>query len=254
MNLDKNEKRYNSKLFRFFDLLYRLLVLNIMTIIISLPIITFFPAIVAMVSTLKYDMSETGIFKPYFRNFKKYFWKSFWMGLALLICFVAGAYAYYFWINVETNHAFMKIIIQIGIVVISICVLILVLLVSHLPQLICIFKDLPNFQIFKVSFYISFRYFLTTLIMLIVNLVAYGSLVIILTLIFASKKIDEETGKTVLAVHSSVRIMLVIWTMIGISLPKYLGLRFTKPLYYKLEKIDMEKINQQIEEDINNEK
>ena len=159
MNLDKNEKRYNSKLFRFFDLLYRLLVLNIMTIIISLPIITFFPAIVAMVSTLKYDMSETGIFKPYFRNFKKYFWKSFWMGLALLICFVAGAYAYYFWINVETNHAFMKIIIQIGIVVISICVLILVLLVSHLPQLICIFKDLPNFQIFKVSFYISFRYF-----------------------------------------------------------------------------------------------
>ena len=48
--------------------------------------------------------------------------------------------------------------------------------------------------------------------------------------------------------------MLVIWTMIGISLPKYLGLRFTKPLYYKLEKIDMEKINQQIEEDINNEK
>ena len=245
MNLDKNEKRYNSKLFRFFDLLYRLLVLNIMTIIISLPIITFFPAIVAMVSTLKYDMSETGIFKPYFRNFKKYFWKSFWMGLALLICFAAGAYAYYFWINVETDLAFMKIIIQIGIVV---------LLVSHLPQLICIFKDLPNFQIFKVSFYISFRYFLTTLIMLIVNLVAYGSLVIILTLIFTSKKIDEETGKTVLAVHSSVRIMLVIWTMIGISLPKYLGLRFTKPLYYKLEKIDMEKINQQIEEDINNEK
>ena len=78
--------------------------------------------------------------------------------------------------------------------------------------------------------------------MLIVNLVAYGSLVIILTLIFTSKKIDEETGKTVLAVHSSVRIMLVIWTMIGISLPKYLGLRFTKQLYYKLEKIDMEKI------------
>lgn len=176
------------------------------------------------------------------------------MGLALLICFAAGAYAYYFWINVETDLAFMKIIIQIGIVVISICLLILVLLVSHLPQLICIFKDLPNFQIFKVSFYISFRYFLTTLIMLIVNLVAYGSLVIILTLIFTSKKIDEETGKTVLAVHSSVRIMLVIWTMIGISLPKYLGLRFTKPLYYKLEKIDMEKINQQIEEDINNEK
>lgn len=41
MNLDKNEKRYNSKLFRFFDLLYRLLVLNIMTIIISLPILPF---------------------------------------------------------------------------------------------------------------------------------------------------------------------------------------------------------------------
>ena len=132
MPIDSNEKRYNSKLFRFFDLLYRLLVLNIMTIIISLPLVTFFPAIVAMISTLKYNSEETGIFKPFFRNFKKYFWKSFKMGLVLLIVVAIACYAYYFWIKVDTNIKGMKIAIQLGVVVMMLSIILLMFICGHI--------------------------------------------------------------------------------------------------------------------------
>ena len=92
MKLDNIDKKYSSKLYRFFDLLYHLLVINILIIIISLPIVTCFPAIVAATATIKNDLEETNVFKAFFRNFKKYFFKSFVLGLIFLILFGAGIF------------------------------------------------------------------------------------------------------------------------------------------------------------------
>ena len=59
MRTDNNpDKKYSSKLYRFFDLLYKLLVINISMIILSLPIITMFPVIVAATATLKNNLNQ----------------------------------------------------------------------------------------------------------------------------------------------------------------------------------------------------
>ena len=66
------EKKMNSKIYIFFDWLYKLLIMNVFTLIFICLVITFLPAVTAMNATIKYDINETNIFKCYFSNFKRY--------------------------------------------------------------------------------------------------------------------------------------------------------------------------------------
>ena len=199
-----------------------------MTVIISLPIITIFPAITAATATIKNNMTETGIFKPYFRNFKEYFFKSFKMGLTMLIIFAVGIYAVYFWSTATTESKTVEIIMQVAIVVVPICLLIFTFMTVHIPLLIITFNKLTNSQIFKTSLYVSVRYFLTTLIML-------GSFIFIIGMLLLCLVIPG---------------LLAVWMIFGITLPLYLVIKFTMPIYYKFAKIDFNEINKQVEEDL----
>ena len=233
MKIENIEKKYSSKTYRFFDLLYKLLVINLLIIILSIPVITIFPAIVAATATIKNNITETAIFKPYFKNFKTYFWKSFLMGLFFLFSFAAGIYGYFFWSYQDFgNSEMMEIFAQIGIVVIVICLIVFTFIIVHTPLLLITFNKLNNVQIFKTSMYISVRYFLTTLFMLLATIVIIGVLVLCLF----------------------VPWVLGIWMIIGISLPLYLVIKITTPIYYRFAKIDFEKINKKVEEDIKDDK
>ena len=178
MKLDNIDNKYSSKTYKFFDLLYKLLVVNLLVIILSLSIVTMFPAIVAATATLKNNLTETAIFKPYFKNFKTYFLKSFLMGICFLLAFAAGIYGYLFWIYQDFgDNKIMEIFAQIGIVVIVICLIIFTFIILHIPLLLITFNRLTNMQIFKTSIYISVRYFLTTLIMLVAASIVIGVLI-----------------------------------------------------------------------------
>ena len=80
--------------------------------------------------------------------------------------------------------------------------------------------------------YVSVRYFLTTLLMLFAVIVIVGVLVLCLF----------------------VPWVLGIWMIIGISLPLYLVIKITTPIYYRFAKIDFEEINKKVEEDIKDDK
>lgn len=227
------EKRYTSKLYKFFDLLYKLLVINITIIIVSLPLITMFPIIVAATATIKNDLHQTSIFKSLFINFKKYFKRSLKMGLCLLLAFGAGIYGYLFWSFQEfNNNHTMELIAQIAIIVIIVCLIIFTFIIVHIPLLTITFEKLDNYQIFKMSLFLSVRYFITTLIMLF-------SLAIILGVLFLCL---IQPG------------LLAVWMIFGISLPMYLVIKFTTPIYYRFAKIDFKKISDQIDEELRNEK
>ena len=226
------EKRYTSKLYKFFDLLYKLLVINISIIILSLPIITMFPIIVAAHATIKNDLQQSSIFKSLFINFKKYFKKSIKMGMCLLIGFSVGIYGYLFWSFQDFNNNYtMELIAQIAIIVLIVCLIIFIFIIVHIPLLIITFEKLDNYQIFKMSLYVSIRYFLTTIIMLF-------SVVFVLGILFLCL---IQPG------------ILAIWMIFGISLPMYLVIKFTTPIYYRFAKIDFKKITDQIEEELKNE-
>lgn len=215
------EKKINSKIYIFFDWLYKLLVMNLFTIIFCCLIVTFLPAITAMNATIKYDINETGIIRNYFSNFKRYFFKSFKIELLFLILIAIVGYGFYFYSasNID-SHVFI-IIFQIGIAVMMLCGLIILLIALHLPLLIITFENLTVMETIKIAFYIVFRYFITTLILLAMFIV-------------------KIVGT----------IAAPIWFLVGLSLPTLLGIKLTYPVYYKFENIDLEKIIQQAEEDI----
>lgn len=233
MDLDNSQKKYNSKLYRFFDMVYRLLVVNIITIIISLPIITLFPSIVAATKTLKDNMSDGSIIKSYFKNFGKYFFRSFKMGIVVILIYGAGAYGYFFWtflIDYEQNPA-MEVVAQVGIPVIVICLIIFTFMIVHIPLLMITFEKLTNGEIFKTSLFVSVRYFLTTLLMLFSVVLIVG--ILLLSMITPG--------------------ILAVWMILGISLPMFIIIKVTTPIYYRFAKIDFKKINDEVERDLENE-
>ncbi|MCI6508044.1 MAG: DUF624 domain-containing protein [Bacilli bacterium] len=221
------EKKVNSKLYRFFDFLYKLLIMNLLTFFLSLFVFTLFPAVVALNATIKNDIDEPNPFKSYFSNFKKYFKKSLFIGILLLVLIAVVGFAFFFYSynqpNVEENaKKTMEVIFQMGIVVMVLLGIVILMVIVHIPLLMVTFESLTCGELIKTAFYVSFRYFLTTLI---------------LVGMFAIKVVGI--------------LAFPIWILFGISLPTFLGIRFTKPVYYKFEKIDLEKIMHEAEEDIN---
>ena len=126
----------------------------------------------------------------------------------------------------------MELIAQIAIIVLIVCLVIFTFIVVHIPLLTITFEKLDNYQIFKMSLFLSVRYFITTLLMLFSVAVILG--VLFLCLI--------QPG------------LLAVWMIFGISLPMYLVIKFTTPIYYRFAKIDFKKISDQIDEELRNEK
>lgn len=226
------ETKMNSKAYRFFDLIYRLIVVNVMTIILSVTVVLIYPAVIAATQTLKEGPTQNNLFVQYFTNFKTYFKKSFLIGLIVIILYAVISFAIYFYgvskvKDGETDNVLQEFL-NIGFLVSFVGFIILTFLSSHLPLLITTFKSLTIMEILRTGFYVTFRYFLSTLILFICNIVMIGGFVF--------------------ALFVDARI-LAIWMLIGLTLPIFLGVKLTAAVYYKFSQINLEKIMHMVEED-----
>ena len=97
----------------------------------------------------------------------------------------------------------------------------------HLALLLITFESFTVGEIYRTSFYVSIRYFLTTLILFVLQVLIIGS--------FIYCMFDAR--------------FLAVWLLIGISLPVFLQVKVTTPIYYKLSQIDFEKIMHQLDEE-----
>lgn len=224
-NLDY-DKKLNSKPFRFFDLVFRIIITNVFTIILSLTVIGFLPSIVAAYASLKKERSEMYI-KTYFKNFLHYFKRAFLVEIWLFILFGVNIYSIYFYYNSSSDITFTNFFINIGFTAGLLIFLILLFLSVHFPLLIITFEKFSTWEIYKTSLYITFKYVLTSLILFVLTACCIGAF--ILCFVFIQ--------------------LLAVWMLFGISLPIYLGIKVTTPIYYKLEHIDFEKIIQQVDEE-----
>jgi uncharacterized membrane protein YesL len=225
--LDYDEK-LNSKPYRFFDLLYRIVVLNIVTIILSLTIVLMYPAVVCAYATLKEGNKESGLFRQYLNNFKKYFKKAFASGIIIIILLALAMYSMYFYYNSTSDVTITNLFINAGFMVGFFSFLVILFICAHIPLVIITFNDLNVSEIFKTSFYITFRYFLTTLIIFVFNVLIIGGLIFCMF----------------------VPGFLAIWMPFGVCLPIYLIVKITYPIYYKLEKIDFKKIKEDVDDEM----
>lgn len=228
-NLDYDQK-LNSKSYRFFDQVYRLLVLNVITIILSATLIGMFPAFVATTATLKQG-NQMNVFKQFFKNFLHYFKKSFFVGLILFIIYFLDIYAFYFYATsvVEDVKDFdwTLLFVNTGFIVSVVAFIVITILSVHLPLLVVTLESLTVGETYRTGFYVSIRYFLTTLILFVLQVLIIGS--------FIYCMIDPR--------------FLAVWLLVGISLPVFLQVKVTAPIYYKFSQIDFEKIMHQVDEE-----
>lgn len=77
----------NSKLYRAIEILISLLMLNLLWILLSLPVVTAFPATAAMFGVVREwgKGTDSGAVEPFFRHFKANFAQSFWIGLIWIV-------------------------------------------------------------------------------------------------------------------------------------------------------------------------
>lgn len=229
-NLDYDAK-LNSKPYRFFDLVFRLIVVNVLTVVLACTVIGMFPGFVAATATLKQGSGSDNIFKQYFKNFLHYFKRSFPTGFVLFLLYIICGYAIYFYAKAEITDGevdnFLNLFLNAGFLISFIGFFVITFLSVHLPLLIITFEKLTVAEIYRTSFYITFRYLLTTLILFILQIVIIG---IFILCIFDPR-------------------ILAVWLLIGISLPLFLEIKMTAAIYYKFSQIDFEKIMHFAEED-----
>lgn len=207
-------EKSNNKIYIFFDTLTKLAIINVLTIITSLGIITLFPSLTAAVKTIK-DIDEatdrTNLYKTYFLNFKNYFKRSFFVGLIVTTIIAAFAYAliYYQVIlgsedAIDTNWALMA---NIGFYFSSFILLVIFIIVNQLTMTITYF----NFRFkdnFKFAFLMSFRNLKNVFILMFTW---FASFLLIMYL----------TG---------------VWFFFGIAVPLYVLYILYKPTYVFLTK------------------
>lgn len=213
------ESKYNSKGHRFFEWLFMLVFVNIMTILLLIPIVTILPAITAMYATIKNSLVE-GPNKPikmYFSNFMKYSEKSFILELIIgIVLVIAGISVWYYYGKIGAGELFSNV----GFWIMFIFIVIIVVMLLHIPLLIVTFKNLRSKEILKTSMYIAFRYIGITMIALVLFIISIVGIV-----------------------------AAPIWFLVGLSGPAFLLIKVSEPLYYRLNKIDFEKIMRQLDEE-----
>ncbi|HOI47087.1 MAG TPA: DUF624 domain-containing protein [Bacilli bacterium] len=203
------EKMVNSKAYGFFDWVFRLIVINLLTLLLSFFVVTILPAIVACMKTLKeYASGETEqVYKVYFRNFKLYSEKSFFIWLILLVIIAISFISINFYVGLDTSNLFSSA----GFYMMLFMVILIILILLHLPLIIIYFPSFTIIETVRASILLGGKYIITTILLLIILVL----------------------GVMILPV-------LPISVLIGISLPSFMAYKLTNPIYTYLQQIKFE--------------
>lgn len=199
------EKLVNSAIFKYADLLYKIIFINIMVVLLSLPIITFIPALIAGFAVIKYyiEDNEAPLFKSFINEFKKNFFKNFKIGLILIIIVIL----LYNNINFFYNNIDLGLFYTIGLYFSLILFFFLILTGIHIPLTSIYFEKLDTMKTIKLSLYIGIKYIFTTLLMVL------------------------PLSITILL----VMYMFPIFTFLGFGIPIYINLKISSQLYKRIK-------------------
>jgi|GEM_PF-1054378 len=218
------EKITSGKAYGFFDWIFRLVVVNLLTILLSFFVVSILSAIVAATKTMEQYVkgSSDNVYKMYFSNFKHHSEKSFFIWIIYLAMFGAAVYGIYFYTGFETENLFASA----GFYVMMFMILMLVFTLLHLPHVLVNFPGLSMKECVKASILIGVNYIKSSLLLLLI-----------------------------LILSVALFPFLPISMLIGISLPIYLSVLVTRKIYAHLENIHFEDrfSNRKTEEEDENE-
>ncbi|MFA5542910.1 MAG: DUF624 domain-containing protein [Bacilli bacterium] len=203
------DKKKDSKLYIFFDTLTRLAIINVLTLITSLGVVTLLPSLTAAINTMK-DMDDgndgSNLYKRYFINFKHNFKRSFFVGLVMTFAIAAFIYAVIYYSVIlgaeDVSETNWELVSYIGLYF-SVFILIVLSIVLNQLAMTIVYFNLRFLDNFKFAFFMSFRTLSKTLLISMVWIASYLLLVYL-------------TG---------------VWFFFGLGIPLFALYKLFKPLY-----------------------
>lgn len=201
------EKPFFEKLNKVADWIIRLVVINVFVMIMTIPIITFYVGFRVAYEMLSdyVNGKNTSLFKGIWENLKKDFWKNLGYG-ALLILFFALAFKSTSYYNKGLQDGF-DWFMGIGYFVSLMFLFGMYIIMIYSLSVAHVYSDLKIKDTFKLSLYLAGRYFLRTLLLLLVNSIP----IMMFTEFFLQ-----------------YQITLVIFAVVGLAVPLVLNVLITK--------------------------
>ncbi len=187
---------YNSPLIRFFERVFELIVLNLLTLLLCVPLVTAGGAMTALYATL-FDMRQQKgrAVKGYLKAFKKEFKPALPLGLLCVLGLLAyGAYLYLLYpaLSAEAGWAWVAV---------SALGALFFFPMAFLFPLYAKFQNTVRLTVVN-AFLMSVKHIFVTLLVLLMNFVPVACL---------------------LLVPSGTVYIVLVWLFIGVSLPAYLA-------------------------------
>jgi len=162
----KGEKVLIQKLNTVADWIIRIVVINIITILLSLPIITMYPAVSASYHLFSdyVNKDEIHIISGYYNYFKKDLWKKIVLGLVFVLVVILG-YAnvtYYLEYVNQANGLFYLAGYYISILLLIIGFVV----VLYSFTVVSVYPRAKYMTIYKLSFYLAGRFFIKTILLI----------------------------------------------------------------------------------------
>ena len=205
---------YDGPIMSFLSKVADLLILNVLTLIFSIPLITIGAATTAAHYTaLKIRREEGHVLSCFWKSFKMNLKQSTGIWLMFVVYWVVSLMSY----NIATQMG-SKIAVAIQGIVMATLILSALLYAWVMPLQARFINPIKG--TFKNAFYMSFKYFFRTLLMLLLNLLPVGTLVVIIFFI-------GMRG-------------LGIWLLFGIAAPIYWCAMTYDKVFEKLEEMILE--------------
>ena len=163
------EKLVNSRINEVADWIIRLIVLNVMMIFFSLGVITIYPAISAGYNMFNDYTNKRNpkLFKDYFRYFKEAIGRKIILELIILTVAFLGYMNMNYYKNITEELSIFNLIgyyVSFGLLAIWIAMTMYSLVVVR------VFPRLKFIQVFKLSFLLSGKYYLITLLLVVISI------------------------------------------------------------------------------------
>lgn len=156
-----------QKLNTIADWIIRIVMINIITIILSIPIITIYPAMSAAYNLFSdyTNKDEVNLFSGYFGYFKKDLWKKIVLSLVFILVLTLGYANVTYYLEYLNNQSGIFYLVGYYITIVLLIAAFVVVLYSF--TVVSVYPKAKYVTIYKLSFFLAGKFFLKTILLIV---------------------------------------------------------------------------------------
>lgn len=170
------EKSFYQKINSIADWVIRIIMINVLMMVTSLPLLTLFPSLAAGYKVL-YEYkhkNETKLFRTYFLFFKTDFMRKLQIGLILIVVLLIGYFNVTYYVDLLRDSE--TLFYQIGYYITFAFLFVALVITLYTLPIITIYPRLNLGLMMKLAFALSGKFFLRTLLLFVVHLIPFALL------------------------------------------------------------------------------